>query len=66
MGTSGPQFRGGSGDSEYVNPGPYVYDVVVAKSLSLTPGYINNPWFRNLAKYGYLVDFAARLAMPSH
>ncbi len=49
MGTSGPQFRGGTGDDEWVNPEPYVYDVVVAKSLSLTPGYINNPRFRNLA-----------------
>ena len=43
-----------------------MYDVVVAKSLSLTPGFINNPRFRNLAKFGYLVDFAARLATLSH
>jgi hypothetical protein len=50
MGTSGPQFHGGNGNNEYVNPEPYVYDVVVAKSLSLTPGYINNLRFRNLAK----------------
>ena len=50
MGTLGPQFRGGTGNNEYVNPEPYVCDIVVAKSLSLTPGYTNNPRFRNLAE----------------
>jgi hypothetical protein len=50
MGTSGPQFHGGNGNNEYVNPEPYVSGVVVATSLSLTPGYINNLRFRNLTK----------------
>jgi len=50
MGTSGPQFHGGNGNKEHVNPGPYVYDVEVAKSLSLTPGYISNLRFTNLTK----------------
>jgi len=50
MGTSGPQFHGGNGNNKYVNPEPDVYDVVVAKSLSLTPGYIDNLRFRILTK----------------
>ena len=66
MGTSEPRVHEACGNNEYVNPEPFVGDVVVAKFLSLTPGCINDPRFRNVGKFGYLVDFAARLATLNH
>jgi hypothetical protein len=66
MGTSEPRVHEACGNNEYVNPEPFVDDVVVAKFLSLTPGCINDPRFRKPHELGYLVDCAARLATLNH